>query len=480
MENSLPNHHRSTKHTKTSPTLTISILNDLELGSSSNRKKCLAKIENELNSKVAPTILSRAVEAFMMCIRDTDFHVVGGGLVCLQRLLQIQLSSTAHHAAASLLQKLIPEHRRLDIVTRLGHTKASVRNKALDVLVYAATVSREFQAELFVAHCNDNNWQVRLQMIQFLAETLARQIYPANTIVVELCTPILTVLMDDRNVSVRDAAIDALCVLNECDVDGVLLTTIRAQKHLKRSNVQLLFDRFHETATIDGEQAVDKNININNKQAVDPKKKKTNEQQKMKIRHKMNTNTRNVLGEVQPDSEDRKTSTRSSTTSTTTGRKVAKKKRSVFGPGSPTGDEPFALPMECDVIPCKNNAMLHQEMDLMESVLASKSADWNDRIRAMQRLQGLLLGGCVEHERNGTASTSMWKTCVDGLVVQLGDLRSKVVRQACATVSTLASSLGSKFHPYVEAVLPRLITLTGQAKMVSMKSERCSVRVVFN
>lgn len=44
--------------------------------------------------------------------------------------------------------------------------------------MYAATVSREFQAELFVAHCNDNNWQVRLQMIQFLAETLARQIYP--------------------------------------------------------------------------------------------------------------------------------------------------------------------------------------------------------------------------------------------------------------------------------------------------------------
>ena len=55
-----------------------------------------------------------------------------------------------------------------------------------------------------------------------------------------------------------------------------------------------------------------------------------------------------------------------------------------------------------------------------------------------------------------------WKSIVDGLVIQLSDLRSKVVRQACATVSTLAASLGSDFHSYVEMIVPPLILLTGK------------------
>ena len=158
--------------------------------------------------------------------------------------------------------------------------------------------------------------------------------------------------------------------------------------------------------------------------------------------------------------------------------------------------------MECQVVQCPTNVQtFHQELDLVESNLSSLSADWNDRIRSMIQVQGLLLGKCdtpavlllfcniddliltlfwgglpmrlcdycgnhqpgncfAVHSYQGNEVA--WKSIVDGLVIQLSDLRSKVVRQACATVSTLAASLGSDFHSYVEMIVPPLILLTGK------------------
>jgi hypothetical protein len=51
--------------------------------------------------------------------------------------------------------------------------------------------------------------------------------------------------------------------------------------------------------------------------------------------------------------------------------------------------------MECQVVQCPTNIQtFHQELDLVESKLSSLSADWNDRIRSMVQVQGLLLGKC--------------------------------------------------------------------------------------
>jgi hypothetical protein len=358
---------------------TLTTCTNLERGSSSFRQTTLHTLQHSIQKVKTPTLLTHAIEAIMICLRDTDHHVVGSSLSCLATLLRVQLTPMSHHSSASLLNTLLPPHRRREIVARLGHSKPLVRNSCLDLLVYASTVSREFQAALFVAHCNDKNWLVRLNILQLLTETLARQIYAADATVVELCTPILTVLMDDRRSEVRDAAVDALVVLNQCDTEGLLLSTLRAQPGLRRSALQHLFNRFNEAAGGDNSSS-------------------TTDTQENDTDHKNNTNTKSrVLQHLdQPQQQPQQQQQRRPRQTPNQKRKTTvQKKKSSFGPGSPTGEEPFALPMECQVVQCPTNIQtFHQELDLVESKLSSLSADWNDRIRSMVQVQGLLLGKC--------------------------------------------------------------------------------------
>ena len=484
--------------------LTTEICNNLELGNSSFRLETLINLQATMKERVTPTVLSRAVEALMMCVRDVDFHVVGHGLSCLQLLLTIQLASSSRSSAASLLNQLLPSHRRRDVVARLGHAKSSVRSKALDVLVYAASVSREFQAGLFVEHCNDNNWLVRLHMVQFLTETLAKRTFETTTIVVELCTPILTVLMDDRKREVREAAIDALVVLSQCDEDGVLLPTLRSLEksgELKKNSLLLLFNRFGSGGSGGsggGGGGGSGEENNGGEYERGAREQTTGERSRIVAANgaASGKRRRRALGdEVQRTSGtfEKKMSLSTPQTSKREKKKSTKSK-SVFGPGSPTGDEPFALPLECEIVHVQGPEKIHQEIDDMETKLLSdlKAIDWEERIRAMRRLQGILLGGgggggsgsgsnsaaaAAPTENDIVSCPGMdkrWKTIVEGLVLQLSDLRSKVVRQACAAVATLASTLGSTFSSYVELVLPKLLLLTSQAKMVmSCSADLC-------
>ncbi|CAL4885997.1 unnamed protein product [Urochloa decumbens] len=98
------------------------------------------------------------------------------------------------------------------------------------------------------------------------------------------------------------------------------------------------------------------------------------------------------------------------------------------------------------------------EKDLLreiEKVVSTLQPDneWSIRITAMQRVEGLVLGGAADY----SAFPTLLKQLVTPLITQLLDRRSSVVKQACHLLNFLSQELLRDFEPYAELLIPVLL-----------------------
>ena len=96
---------------------------------------------------------------------------------------------------------------------------------------------------------------------------------------------------------------------------------------------------------------------------------------------------------------------------------------------------------------------LRAELDAISSLLATAGTDWQARINAMIRLEGLVKGGAAQYDAFGEHLRGL----KEPLVKQLEDRRSAVSRQACHLVASLSSSLSTRFVDYAVYILPALL-----------------------
>uniref|UniRef100_A0ACD5YW68 Uncharacterized protein n=1 Tax=Avena sativa TaxID=4498 RepID=A0ACD5YW68_AVESA len=79
--------------------------------------------------------------------------------------------------------------------------------------------------------------------------------------------------------------------------------------------------------------------------------------------------------------------------------------------------------------------------------------DWSIRITAMQRVEGIVLGGAADY----SAFPVLLKQLVNPLINQLLDRRSTVVKQACHLLIFLSKELLRDFEPCAELLIPALL-----------------------
>lgn len=114
---------------------------------------------------------------------------------------------------------------------------------------------------------------------------------------------------------------------------------------------------------------------------------------------------------------------------------------------------------ELDVLsPCADvkPIRVHTERDLsreLDSVAVdlrqSTAADWTTRQAALRRLQGLVLGGAAALGTDGMPLLMGVRALKESLNAQVADLRSQIIREACVTLSMLATALGARHSPSV-------------------------------
>ena len=101
---------------------------------------------------------------------------------------------------------------------------------------------------------------------------------------------------------------------------------------------------------------------------------------------------------------------------------------------------------------------------------AGKDDDWEARMAAMRALPELLEALAADSDRLQAAADSLGAP----VVKQLGDLRSAIVRAACALLERLTLQHGHTMAPLVAAALPQLLTNLALLKVFASASSRAA------
>ena len=130
--------------------------------------------------------------------------------------------------------------------------------------------------------------------------------------------------------------------------------------------------------------------------------------------------------------------------------KAAPKRRGGFGDGGGVGVA-GELP-DAPALYVATERELHAEMDRVAAALTGKDAanDWQRRIGALLRLEGLVKGGAAAFPDFDDTLRGLR----DALAEQMLDRRSAVSRQVCHLLAALSAALGPRFDATAAAMLP--------------------------
>jgi hypothetical protein len=100
---------------------------------------------------------------------------------------------------------------------------------------------------------------------------------------------------------------------------------------------------------------------------------------------------------------------------------------------------------------CGSERELSAEVEALIASLAP-SQEWDVRMGALARLEGLVMGGAARMDGFQAALRALR----DVLLAQMADRRSSVVKQACHLAVVLAAALGLEFEAHADALLPAI------------------------
>ncbi|KAF0682475.1 Aste57867_25427 [Aphanomyces stellatus] len=151
------------------------------------------------------------------------------------------------------------------------------------------------------------------------------------------------------------------------------------------------------------------------------------------------------------------------------------------GPSSIVSTPPPTLPGFFSDAPLRPTCtMTERELQVeMQSVTQGlvNGSDWSKRVEALQLLQKLVAVGAAQLPLFVAALRQLREPICD----QVGDLRSAVSREACATIAALAAVLGDGFNPFVEFFVAALLKATFVTiQVISVSADSCLKSIIHS
>ncbi|EFA78845.1 CLIP-associating protein [Heterostelium album PN500] len=139
--------------------------------------------------------------------------------------------------------------------------------------------------------------------------------------------------------------------------------------------------------------------------------------------------------------------------------------------------------------PTKNNdpfgmLLLNQELDeeqleskLKEIIdkLSDSSSDWSIKVNNLIKLQVLMRAGAADLP----IFHSLFTKLRDPLISLVKDVRSQLIKEACATIAVVAEFMKSQFEPYVDRYIELLLTnVIVTIQIISQSSDNCIKSII--
>ncbi|KAK7336949.1 hypothetical protein VNO77_17503 [Canavalia gladiata] len=375
----------------------------LELARAKDTKERMAGVERlhqllEASRKsLSSSEVTSLVDTCMDLLKDNNFRVSQGAL---QSLASAAVLSGDHFKLH--FNGLLPA-----VVDRLGDAKQPVRDAARRLLltlmeVSSPTIIVERAGSSAWAH---KSWRVREEFTRTV--TSAINLFASTELPLQraILPPVLQ-LLNDPNPAVREAAI--LCIEEMYTQAGSQFRDELHRHHLPSSLVKDI------NARLEGIQP--------------------------KVRSSDGVPSGYITGEIKPlNFNPKKSSPRA---------KSSSRETSLFGGEGDVTEKPI------DPVKVYSDKELIREIEKIASTLVPEK-DWSIRIAAMQRVEGLVLGGGADYP----CFRGLLKQLVGPLSTQLSDRRSTIVKQACHLLCFLSKELLGDFEACAEMFIPVLFKL---------------------
>ncbi|KAJ1387222.1 Vacuole morphology and inheritance protein 14, Fab1-binding region [Sesbania bispinosa] len=375
----------------------------LELARAKDTKERMAGVERlyqllEASRKsLSSSEVTLLVDSCYDLLKDNNFRISQGAL---QALASAAVLSGEHFKLH--FNALLPA-----VVDRLGDAKQPVRDAARRLLltlmeVSSPTIIVERAGSCAWAH---KSWRVREEFTRTV--TSAINLFASTELPLQraILPPVLH-LLNDPNPAVREAAI--LCIEEMYTQAGP-----QFRDELHRHNLP---------------SSLVKDINAR-LEGIQPK-----------VRSSDAIPSGYITGEIKPLSGNHKKSSPKA--------KSSSRETSLFGGEGDVTEKPI------DPIKVYSDKELVREIEKIASTLVPEK-DWSIRIAAMQRVEGLVLGGATDHP----CFRGLLKQLVGPLSTQLSDRRSSIVKQACHLLCFLSKELLGDFEACAEMFIPVLFKL---------------------
>ncbi|XP_054805002.1 CLIP-associated protein isoform X2 [Prosopis cineraria] len=374
----------------------------LELARTKDTKERMAGVErlHQLLESSRKSLTSSEVTSLVDCcldlLKDNNFRVSQGAL---QSLASAAVLSGEHFKLH--FNALVPA-----VVDRLGDSKQPVRDAARRLLltlmeVSSPTIIVERAGSFAWTH---KSWRVREEFARTVTSAIGLFASTELTLQRAILPPILQ-LLNDPNPGVREAAI--LCIEEMYAQAGP-----QFRDELQRHNLP---------------SSMVKDINAR-LEGIQPKVRSSD------------GGSGFIAGELKPLGVNPKKSSPKA--------KSSSRETSLFG------GEGDLTERSIDPVKVYSEKELIREFEKIASTLVPEK-DWSIRIGAMQRVEGLVLGGAADYP----CFRGLLKQLVGPLSVQLSDRRSSIVKQACHLLCFLSKELLGDFEQCAEMFIPVLFKL---------------------
>ncbi|KAL8208403.1 hypothetical protein R6Q57_007815 [Mikania cordata] len=394
----------------------------LEMARSKDTKERMAGVErlHQFLEASRKSLSSSEVTSLVNCcldlLKDNNFRVSQEGLQSLDSAAVLSGEHLKLHFNA-----IIPA-----TVERLGDSKQPVRDAARRLLITLMQVS---SPTLIVERAGYNawthkSWRVREEFAKTVTSAIA--LFASTELPLQRAIlPSILQMLYDPNPSVREAAI--LCIEEMYAQIGLQFREELLRHQLPSSMVQDINARLERIKP--KQRSADIKVST-----YAPAAKLSNHNPK-----------------------------RSSLKTKTSSREV-----SLFLGDSDITEKPV------DPIKVYSEKELILEFENIASILVPEK-DWSLRIGAMQRIEGLVIGGAIDY----SCFRGLLKQLVGPLSTQLADRRSSIVKQACHLLNFLSKELLGDFEAFAEIFIPALFKLLVITILVIAESADNCIKTVY-
>eukprot|EP00898_Chlorokybus_atmophyticus_P009129 jgi/Chlat1/9217/Chrsp98S08480 len=391
-------------------------------------------------SLFAPSNFPALLEALLPLLKDNNFRVCEGALLVIKSLLP----RTGEATVRSQLTKLLPP-----VVERLGDGKQPVRDagRRLLLLLMQVVGALDVFERVEALGFEHKNWRIREELTRTIAAAAA--LFSPRELPHQRIVPWMVKLLDDSNSAVREAAV--ACLEEMYTVSGVQLYNALKQCTIRPAQMKEITTRFNQLR---------------------PLEEAAREEEVSTAPAEIRTLAKTVRTAVQPE----RPSSAPAAVDKPPATPVSARRKKDLSATTPTIRSVDKDDIEAaEPVRVYTERELARELEKIRDELSAKT-DWSIRQAAMQRLEGLVLGGAT----NFDAFPAMLKDLLrDALVQQISDRRSSIAKQACHLVSFLSQELQSLFEPLAEALVPELFKLVVITVHIMAESGDTAVRTVL-